>query len=215
MCLFLPPETVHVTSVTEANRATQTSCVQIKYVIKSTFCSILRRSDIPPTSSQGPHGQQEEELKALLPLWQEDGAGHQLRVQVRARLLISSPPVRHSSPRRCRFLVESDLPSLCLSAHRSVSPVKHVRSSFCHQLFAAWKFELGSPPVPDSDATMCNTGINWVMSFMMCTHWCLYMKCVHIESNRKQCCSFYEWTDSRRGSPETLFLWLLIWWLIG
>lgn len=48
----------------------------------------LRHSSIPPTSSEGSHRQQEEELKALLPLWKEDRPGHQLRVQVQALTLL-------------------------------------------------------------------------------------------------------------------------------
>lgn len=47
---------------------------------------VHRRSIAPPTSSQGSHQQQEEELKALLRLWQEDRSGQQLRVQVEAAL---------------------------------------------------------------------------------------------------------------------------------
>lgn len=56
---------------------------------------VHRRSITPPTSSQGSHQQQEEELKAVLGLWQEDRSGQQLRVQVEA--LPPAPTGSHSS----------------------------------------------------------------------------------------------------------------------
>lgn len=44
--------------------------------------SYHRHSNISPPASEAPPELQEEELKALLLLWQENRASHQLRVQV-------------------------------------------------------------------------------------------------------------------------------------